>query len=165
MKRIREFINKHPLVSVLMSPVLALSIFIVFVYARAGIYKIYDLATIGENAAIESLNSSGLQPVVAPKETINKNYEFLTGEKVSWTGTVVALGTYGRLRIKSSDLEQYGYSEFIAEPDDVDDTPTRASKTTENIKEGDLVQITGYWEEDFNGIPWVRIEKIEKYKK
>ncbi len=126
--------------------------------------------------------------VVSCGEATDKTSDLYGRRKVSWMGTVVAKMTYGRLRIKSLDrangnvfttsglsfratdnldTAQYGYSEFVAEPDDVDDTPARASKMTADINDGDLVQITGYWEKEYptQNVPWVLIERIERYSK
>ncbi|MDO8610184.1 MAG: hypothetical protein Q7R95_06540 [bacterium] len=105
--------------------------------------------------------------VVSCGEVADKTSDFYGKRKVLWSGTVITRMTYGRLRIKLNEKES-GYSEFVAEPNDVDDTPARASKTTANINNGDLVEVIGYWENENSSqkdIPWVFIEKIDKYYK
>lgn len=101
--------------------------------------------------------------VVSCGEVADKNSELFEKRMVVWTGTVVSKMTYGRLRIKDNDIElkQYGYSEFIVEPNDIqEDTPEKISEMTDNIKVGDYVQIAGYWTDTKNNMPWVIIDGV-----
>src|SRR3989344_1582431 len=98
--------------------------------------------------------------VVSCGEVADKNSELFGKRMVVWTGTVVSKMTYGRLRVKDDDIElkQYGYSEFVVEPNDIKDE--KNIEMTKDIKVGDYVGIAGYWTNTTNNMPWVIIDGI-----
>ncbi len=98
--------------------------------------------------------------VVSCGEVADKNSELFGKRMVVWTGTVVSKMTYGRLRVKDDDIElkQYGYSEFVVEPNDIKDE--KNIEMTKDVKVGDYVGIAGYWTNTTNNMPWVIIDGI-----
>lgn len=54
-KRVRELINNHRIISILLAPVLAYYFFVAFIFTGAGVNKIYDLATISSNVPTSAI--------------------------------------------------------------------------------------------------------------
>ena len=96
-----------------------------------------------------------------------------TPTPIVWTGKIHWYMTYGR-RLFENLIPGSEYKYFIAEPEDVIyEGGLRYSPTTMNIKDSDIVKVTGtmtdncYWDSgvddtDYDGcVPWIRIEEIE----